>query len=58
MAKCWDFLFEAAYQSTDESDDDPNIDPDTDDDDPTPLKGTKRVWYACAPTYRSSEVSV
>ena len=57
--KQWDFLFQAAYQSVDESEDDQPLDPDTDNEDESnpQVKGNRRVWVSHPPTYRADIVS-
>jgi len=54
----FDFFFQPAYQSTDETDDGEYFDPDSDDNAQAPITSTKRrPWLSRAPNYRSAEVT-
>jgi hypothetical protein len=55
----WDFLFEAIYQSSEETDEDENIDPDTEtsSSDEVGISTKARDWVTRPPTYRNPVVS-
>lgn len=52
----WDFAFQAAYQSTDESDDDDAVDPDTETEDEVPVRTKQKPWISRPPTYRGAVI--
>lgn len=54
----WDFMFEAVYQSTDETDYENTVDPETDASETDEIKVSMgaRDWITRPPTYRTSEV--
>ncbi|KIK91509.1 hypothetical protein PAXRUDRAFT_27019 [Paxillus rubicundulus Ve08.2h10] len=52
----FDFMFTAAYQSTDESNDEGVLDPGTDSDGDN--GAAMRPWTSCPPIYRSEEASL
>lgn len=56
MGKEWDFFFQPAYQSTDETDTAPVLDPDSDEEHIVPVPATKKAWISRTPEYRASEV--
>lgn len=60
ITPAFSFFFQAAYQSTDESDAEDVLDPDTDTEkaDETPAQATRKPWISRAPTYRDDVVSV
>jgi hypothetical protein len=51
----WDFFFQPAYQSTDETDDGNNMDPDSEGED-IDVKIKEKAWLSRAPCYRSEVV--